>query len=158
MAVVMAAEVTALGPAAVSTFRVSLTEGWDPWPGRPLAAGDLVMLFVRKPDVIAEGPAGWARHGNGFVKVIGDPAAETEPVFSGHAPDGWRVEGRAYGAGSFTLPETAPAISRDPSACSRNSHGGEASRTGDPSGATSHTAVLPDGVKPGPESSSSGPQ
>jgi hypothetical protein len=52
----------------------------------------------------------------------------------------------------------ATVISSDPSSASVNSHGGEASRTGDPSGATSHTAVLPDGVRSGPSSSGSGPQ
>lgn len=58
-----------------------------------------------------------------------------------------------------TWAEVASAIASVPSSSSRNSHGGEATRTGlPPSGGTSHTTVRPVGVSAGPSSSRSGPE
>lgn len=80
----------------VSTFTMSLTEGWNQIPNgvRP-SAGDLVALAVLSPRHVAVCTAspGWATDGGGlFWKFIGP--AEPDPVL--HAacdPAEWLVQG-----------------------------------------------------------------
>ena len=85
----------------VSTFTMSLTQGWDKIStedgGRPLAAGDLVLLEVRRPAVIIAGPAGWvAAEGNRvFWRIIGPPEREQPPMFTAEYADEWEIQGYA---------------------------------------------------------------
>lgn len=90
---------------------MSLLQGWDKIPpehgGRTPAAGDLILLQVRKPATVT-GPPGWLalgeftwtgddgrdRTGHAFAKVIGP--RELDPVFTTteQQPD-WEILGHA---------------------------------------------------------------
>lgn len=84
----------------VTAFTMSLIQGWDrispEQGGRPLAAGDLVLLEVRKPAVIIAGPSGWTQVTDRvFCKTIGPPEREQPPVFTAEYAGEWEVYGCA---------------------------------------------------------------
>jgi hypothetical protein len=101
------------GSQSRSTFTMSLTSGWDLIPGsaggRPLAAGDLILLEVRKPPPPVTGPPGWGflgeftwtgedgaeREGSVFWKIIGPPEKEIPPMFSAEGAAEWEIRGQA---------------------------------------------------------------
>ena len=95
----------------VSSYTMSLVQGWDRIPpehgGRPPAAGDLILLEVRKPATVT-GPPGWTalgeypwtdddgreRTAHLFCKIIGP--RETDPSFTTTDPDPeWEIRGHA---------------------------------------------------------------
>ena len=85
---------------SMTTFTMSLTEGWDRIAtkdgGRSLAAGDLVVLEVRKPLPIAAGPPGWVWATDRiFYKIIGPPGQEQPPMFTAACADEWEIQGWA---------------------------------------------------------------
>jgi hypothetical protein len=88
---------TAANAGAVSSFTMSLAEGWDEIPGNgPPSVGDLVVLEVIEPKGCVTGPPGWTvgEDGRVFWRVIGP--RECDPVFHAVAPDGWEVQGAAF--------------------------------------------------------------
>jgi len=103
---------TAAGSRPCGTCTISLTSGWDQIPpergGRPLCAGDLVILMVRKPTPPVAGPPGWTllgeipwtdeegheRTGTVFWKFIGPPEREIPPMFTADRGP-WEVCGQA---------------------------------------------------------------
>jgi hypothetical protein len=94
-------------------FTMSLTHGWDRIPesagGRPLAAGDLIVLEIRKPAPPVTGPADWTPLGEftwtgedggehpgcAFWKIIGPPEKETPPLFRAGGAQEWEIYGSA---------------------------------------------------------------
>lgn len=84
----------------MGTFTMSLTQGWDLISaengGRPLSAGDLVVLEVHKPLPLAAGPTGWVRATDRiFCKIIGPPEGEQPPTFYAEAAGEWEIKGYA---------------------------------------------------------------
>jgi hypothetical protein len=84
----------------MTTFTMSLIQGWDRIVtedgGRPLAAGDLVVLEVRQPLPLAAGPPGWVWATDRiFYKIIGPPEQEQSPMFTAMCADGWEIQGYA---------------------------------------------------------------
>ena len=96
--------------AAVSSFTMSLVQGWDRIPpeqgGRPPVVDDLILLEVRKPQVTA--PPDWTtlgeftwtdddgdeRTGHAFCKIIGP--REIDPLFTTTEPEpAWEILGHA---------------------------------------------------------------
>jgi len=85
---------------SMGTFTMSLIQGWDLIKaedgGRPLAAGDLVVLEVRKPLPIAAGPSGWVWATDRiFYKIIGPPEQEQPPTFYAEDAGEWEIQGYA---------------------------------------------------------------
>lgn len=90
---------------------MSLTQGWDLIPpergGRQPAAGDLILLEVRKPGPGVTGPPDWTRLGEipwtddqgeehiavVFWKIIGP--CEPDPVFTAAGDPEWEIRGQA---------------------------------------------------------------
>jgi hypothetical protein len=89
--------IVAASTTALSTFTMSLHQGWDEIPEsrRPMA-GDLVVLMVAtRPETNIMGPGGWTRASDvAFYKVIGPD--EPHPVFTAEGSVEWYVEGRSY--------------------------------------------------------------
>ena len=83
----------------------------------PPAAGDLVLLEVRRPAVVLAGPTGWvAADGNRiFWKIIGPPGSEPLPTFHADCADGWEVQGYAIAGDQVRLPDgSGSAVERTP--------------------------------------------
>ena len=109
----------------VSTFTMSLIQYWvgTDGAGRPLAAGDLVMLEVRKPLPVLAGPSGWVQATDRiFYKIIGPPEREQPPTFYAQNAAGWEIQGYAIASdqikpfddsGSAVEWKTTPTSSRD---------------------------------------------
>ena len=116
----------------VTTFTMSLTQGWDRIPpeqgGRSLIAGDLILLEVRKPAPPVTGPSGWTLLGEVpwidetgaehtatvFWKIIGPPEREQPPMFTAQYADEWVVKGQAV-TGYATLDDgRGSAVERSP--------------------------------------------
>ena len=89
----------------VSTFTMSLIQYWvgTDGAGRPLAAGDLVMLEVRKPLPVLAGPSGWVQATDRiFYKIIGPPEGEQPPVFCASGAADWEICGVAVAGDQIT--------------------------------------------------------
>ncbi len=98
-------------PEPVAGFTMSLVAGWDQIPpergGRLPAAGDLIVLEVRKPAPPVSALADWTllgeipwtdedgteRMGTVFWKIIGP--RETDPAFYAEGAEEWDVHGYA---------------------------------------------------------------
>ena len=101
------------GAVPCGSFTMSLTHGWDQIPpergGRPLCAGDLILLLVRKPAPPVSCPPEWsllgeypwtdeegrARIGTAFWKIIGPPEKEIPPLFRADGALEWEIQGQA---------------------------------------------------------------
>jgi hypothetical protein len=120
MMAVTASPATAGSSRLVTSFTMSLTHGWDQIAGkdggRPLAAGDLIMLEVRRPSAVA-GPSGWTAAGGNrvFWKIIGPPGKEPPPAFYAAGAEEWEIQGYAI-AGTEVTPfdDSGPAVERKP--------------------------------------------
>lgn len=112
---------TVAGSPPLSAFTMSLLSGWDEIPpergGRPLAAGDLILLEVRKPAPPVTCPPGWTllgevpwtgedgreHTGTAFCRFIGPPEKEIPPVFTAPGEPEWEIRGHAiYGYASVS--------------------------------------------------------
>jgi hypothetical protein len=95
------------------SYTMSLMSGWDLIPpergGRPLCAGDLILLLVCKPAPPVSCPTGWsllgeypwtdeegrAHMGTAFWKIIGPPEKEMPPTFTAPGESEWEIRGQA---------------------------------------------------------------